>query len=166
MKPSTIQTPLITYTDRVRPEWIDQNDHMNTMHYKTVTNFAMRALFQLAGLHTEYLQREQKTLFQLEMHICYERELRRDDAFEIHSWLMGAGPKRLHHFHEIIHSDKGYRAATVELMTVHIDRTTRRSQPFPEEMQREFAHIALAHGAVPRPDKVSRAISMTAESPR
>jgi acyl-CoA thioester hydrolase len=153
-------TPLIGYRDRVKPEWIDANDHMNSMHYRTIADGGMRALFAAGGLSRETLQAGNSSVFQLEMHICYERELRLDDPFEVRSWLIGADAKRLHHFHEIYRSADGTRAATVELMTVFIDRTTRRSAPFPPEMHRLFQALATAHAAAPRPDKVSRKISM------
>jgi acyl-CoA thioester hydrolase len=152
--------PLIGYRDRVKPEWIDANDHMNSMHYKTITDGGMRALFAAGGLSRDTLQASNSSVFQLEMHICYEREMRLDDPFEVRSWLVGADGRRLHHFHEIVQTAAGFRAATVELMTVHIDRATRRTAPMPEAMQAAFRRLAAAHAQVPHPANVSRRIAM------
>jgi acyl-CoA thioester hydrolase len=151
---------LIGYRDVVKPEWIDRNDHINSMHYKTITDSSMRALFSLGGINIEYATATNRSAFQLEMHICYEREMRLDDTFEVRSWVVAVDRKRLHHIHEIIQTKTNFRAATVELMSVHVNRVTRRSEPFPDDMFARFAAIAEAHAAGPLPSNISRRISM------
>lgn len=152
--------PVRDYRTPVLREWIDENDHMDSLHYKTVANGGTLALFRYAGLTREWLAQSGSTLFQLEMHVCYERELRLGDEIVVNSWLIGADAKRIHHFHEIMHEGAGYRAATVELMTLHVSRETRRSAPMPEPMAARFQEILAVHRALPQPSKVGRAISM------
>ncbi|MET0378946.1 MAG: thioesterase family protein [Spongiibacteraceae bacterium] len=156
--------PLIGYRDRVKPEWIDNNDHLNSMHYKTIADSATRALFKIGGLTADNLRATNNSAFQLEMHICFERELRLDDPFEVRSWLIGVDAKRLHHFHEIVQTTDNFRAATVELMTVFIDRNTRRTAPMPEAMQALFQQVVATRAGITLPDKVSRRIRMERDS--
>lgn len=160
-----IAAPLISYRDRVKPEWIDSNDHLNTMHYKTIADWGTRTLFALAGWDAHYRESNRKTIFQLEMHIAYERELRLDQPFEVRSWLIAADAKRLHHFHEIVQTADHYRAATVELMSMHIDDATRRSVPFSPELQQGFQKILAVHSAAKPPSNVSRRIGMAQQGP-
>jgi acyl-CoA thioester hydrolase len=152
--------PLIGYRDRVKPEWIDNNDHLNSMHYKTIADMGTRALFKVGGLTADNLRATNNSAFQLEIHMCFEREMRLDDAFEVRSWLIDIDAKRLHHFHEIVRTADNIRAATVELMTVFIDRTTRRTAPMPEAMQAQFQQIVATRAGVTLPDKLSRRIRM------
>jgi acyl-CoA thioester hydrolase len=157
---ASVATPLIGYRDLVKPEWIDRNDHLNSMHYKTITDSAMRALFAFDGLTHERLEAEKKSIFQLEMHICYEREMRLGQPFEIRSWLIAVDEKRLHHFREIMQTADNFRAATVELMTIYIDRTTRALGHIPASDTRKIPALAAALASTPLPKNVSRRIGM------
>ncbi|MBV9842914.1 MAG: thioesterase family protein [Sphingomonadaceae bacterium] len=152
--------PFCDYRIRVPAEWVDENDHMDSMEYKRAADGGTRVLLGHAGITSEAIAQAGSTLFQLEMHIVFERELRLGDPVVVRSWLIGADAKRIHHFHEIVHEEAGYRAATVELMTIHVDRATRRSALMPAAWSERLQAIAAAHGAVPPPDKVGRRIGL------
>jgi len=151
--------PVRDYRTSVPAEWIDENDHMDTIYYKVVANDGTRALFRRVGLTPDLMASNGSTFFQAEMHICFERELRLGDPVSVHSWLVAADAKRIHHIHEIFHEAEGYRAATVELMTLHISRATRRTAPMPVDLLARLQAMATAHARLPLPDKVGHAIS-------
>jgi acyl-CoA thioester hydrolase len=155
-----LAAPLDGYRITVPADWIDENDHMDTMQYKTAADGGTRALLDTAGITREGLESNGGTLFQLEMHIVYERELRLGAPLLVRSWLIGSDAKRIHHFHEILHETGRFRAASVELMTIHVDRETRRSAPMPGEWVERLSTIRQAHARLPQPGKVSSRISL------
>ncbi|MBV9843105.1 MAG: thioesterase family protein [Sphingomonadaceae bacterium] len=136
---------------------------MDSIEYKRAADGGTQALLAHAGITRETLEAAGSTLFQLEMHIVYARELRLGDPVIVRSWLIGADGKRIHHLHEIVNEATGVRAATVELMTIHVDRSTRRSAPMPAQWVERLQDIAAAHGALPQPDTVGRRIGLARE---
>jgi acyl-CoA thioester hydrolase len=53
--------------------------------------------------------------------------------------ILGSDDKRLHLGHEMFRSATGERAATQELMFLHIDMRTRRVSPFPPGLRDRVA---------------------------
>ena len=45
----TIEVPLQIYRDKVRPEWIDYNGHMNVAYYVLAFDYATDAFFDHLG---------------------------------------------------------------------------------------------------------------------
>ena len=67
------------YRDRVRPDWIDENDHMNMGYYVVVFDYATDAFLDHLGLTPEHRKTQRVTTFCLETHVNYLRELRAND---------------------------------------------------------------------------------------
>lgn len=152
--------PVCDYRTPVLERWIDENQHMDSLYYKEVANGGLGALLRRAGLTRKAFAEHHGTMFQAEMHVCFERELRLGDAILVRSWLIGADAKRLHNFHELVRESDGARAATVELMTLYISSDTRRAAPMPPDIAGNFAAIAAAHARLPQPTRVGSAIAM------
>jgi acyl-CoA thioester hydrolase len=153
-------TPFAAHTETVRPEWIDYNGHMNVAYYVLVFDHATDALFEALGLGVDYRAATDGTLFALESHILYEHEVRLDDRLRIESRILGVDGKRLHFGHEMFHAVEGWRAATIELMTVHVDFATRRTCPFPSDRRAAIDAAALAHARLPPADWVGRRVAL------
>lgn len=99
------------YEDRVRPEWIDNNDHMNLAYYVLVFEGALEAMGERLGLP--------EALRVTQMHTAYEREVMLDDRLRVETHILAADPSRLHLFQEMFHAEEGYRSATLELVAEH-----------------------------------------------
>jgi acyl-CoA thioester hydrolase len=56
--------------------------------------------------------------------------------------------------------DGGHRAATQELMFLHVDLVARRVSPFPKDLRRRVVTTAAVRAALPRPGWVGRRIAM------
>jgi acyl-CoA thioester hydrolase len=74
--------------------------------------------------------------------------------------ILGSDDKRLHLGHEMFRAGSSERAATQELMFLHIDMRARRVSPFPPGLRDRVAAWTAAHAALPRPDWVGRRIAM------
>uniref|UniRef100_UPI0018E587F0 thioesterase family protein n=1 Tax=Nocardiopsis sp. TNDT3 TaxID=2249354 RepID=UPI0018E587F0 len=68
-----------TLTQRLRPEWIDYNGHLSEAYYVLVFGFATDALMDRVGLDAAYRERSGRSLYTVEAHVRYLREVAADD---------------------------------------------------------------------------------------
>jgi acyl-CoA thioester hydrolase len=153
-------TPFAAHAEAVRPDWIDYNGHMNLAYYVLVFDHATDALFDALGVGAQYRHEAELSLFAVESHVLYTRELALGDPIRVESRLLGVDDKRLHFGHEMFHGTGGWRAATIELMSVHVDLRQRRTTPFPADRRQGLDRAAAAHAALPAADWVGRRIAL------
>jgi acyl-CoA thioester hydrolase len=157
---SSIAAPFERYEGEVLPAWIDANDHMNLAYYTVLFDYATDALFDAIGIGRQYKDSTGHGTFVVETHNLYERELLLGDRVRVSTQIVGMDGKRLHLAHEMFMLATGQRAATQELMYLHVNLSTRRVAPFPEEMRERVAAAAAAHAHLARPDWTGRRIAM------
>jgi len=157
-----IAAPLDVYRDVVRPEWIDNNGHMNMGYYLVVFDFATDAFFPWVGLDRAHRERHGVTTFCLEAHVTYQRELHAGDPLRFTTRLLGYDAKRIHYVHEVYHAAHGYLAATNELMSLHVSRETRRATPMARSVLDRLARILAVHDTLPRLPHIGRRIGLDA----
>jgi acyl-CoA thioester hydrolase len=160
-----ISGPFDACRNLVRPEWIDDNDHMNMGYYLVVFDHATDAWFAWLGLDDAHRAAHQVTTFCLEAHVTYHREVRAGDALRFTTRLLGHDAKRIHYFHEMWHAGAGYLAATNELMSLHVSQATRRAAPMAPEVLVRLAKVQAAHDRLPRPAQVGRVIGLSRPPP-
>ncbi len=151
---------LDTHRDIVKPEWIDHNGHFNMGYYLVVFDRATDAFLHQVGLTAELREGTGATTFTLEAHVNYLNELREGDPLRFTTRLLGFDHKRIHYFHEMYHATEGYLAATNELMSLHVNHSTRRSAPMAMEVTRCLEEILEAHEPLPMPEQVGRRIGL------
>jgi len=156
----SIPAPFDRFEGEVLPEWIDYNGHMNLAYYTVLFDGATDLLFDELGLGLDYRRTTQQGTFVAETHNLYERELLVGARVRVATQIVAADAKRLHLAHEMFALDGGHRAATQELMFLHVDLAARRVTPFPEDLRRRVMGAATAHATLPRPDWVGRRIAM------
>lgn len=155
-----LAAPFDRYRDRVRPEWIDHNQHMNMGYYLVVFDFATDEFLSWVGLDEAHRAEEAVTTFCLEAHVTYHREVRSGDPLRFTTLLLGHDAKRLHYIHAMYHAAEGYLAATNELMSLHVSRSTRRAAAMTPAVLSRLGAIQQAHDALPRPAQVGRTIGL------
>lgn len=156
----TDQTPPILYRDRVRAEWVDYNGHMSEAYYVLVFGYATDAFYDLIGLDDAYRRRENRSVYTLESHICYLREIGDGEALAVRSQVLDADAKRVRLFHAMYHGEQGALLATSELMLLHVDATGPRAAPFDEAIRSKLDKVATAHTELPRPERAGRSITL------
>jgi acyl-CoA thioester hydrolase len=154
------QAPFDVYRDRVRPEWIDHNGHMNMGYYLVVFDLATDEFFRWVGLDEAHRRTGGVTTFSLETHVTYQREVREGDPLRFTTRLIGFDAKRLHYFHEMWHAEAGYLAATNELMSLHVSLETRRGTPMAPEVLDRLGAILASHEKLPLPAQAGRSIGL------
>jgi acyl-CoA thioester hydrolase len=152
--------PLRPFTTAVQPDWIDYNGHMNVAFYVLAFDKATDGLLDHLGLGEAYRRSTNCSMFALEAHVTYDRELKLGDRLAIDTQLIDADEKRLHFFHRMTHADKGYLAATSELMALHVDLAGPRSAPMPAAARAALEPLRAAHRLLPPPPQLGRRIGL------
>ena len=154
--PLSFPAPFDRYRGEVRPEWIDHNGHMNLAYYTVLFDYATDLMFDVLDLGLAYRRRTDLGTFVTETHNRYERELLVGERVRVAIQILLADDKRLHLAHEMFRLDDGERAATQELLFLHVDLKERRVTPFPPELRARVHAAAAAHAHLPRPAWVGR----------
>lgn len=152
--------PLELHTDVVRPEWIDYNGHMNVAYYVLAFDYATDTFFDYIGLDRAYKAAANSTTFIVDMNVSYLSEVLQGDGLRFTTQLLDADEKRLHYFHSMYHAEKGYLAATNEILAVHISLESRRVAPMRDDLWRRVATLRDAHRTLPIPPQAGRSIGI------
>ena len=140
--------------------WTDRNGHMNVAYYVLAFDRATDAFYNTLEIGWSYLERTGKSTFTLAMNVDYLGEVFAGDSVRIVSRLIDCDHKRIQYFHEMHHATRGYLAATNEILSMHVDMATRRSEPFPPDVQRRVADLKVAHATLPFPPQVGRRLGI------
>jgi acyl-CoA thioester hydrolase len=146
----------------VLPAWIDANNHMNLAYYTVLFDQATDVLFEAFDVSYPYKDRTGCGTFAVETHNMYEAELLLGERARMVTYVLGVDGKRIHLAHEMYRLKDGARAATQELMYLHVDLGLRRVTPWPEQVRARMARMAARHAELPRPDWSGRRIAMPA----
>jgi len=157
----TVAAPLAIHRETVRPEWIDYNGHLNVAYYLLAFDHATDALLDLIGLGHDHVRQHGGSIFILETHVSYHREVVAGDPLVFTTQLFDFDAKRIHHAHRMHHAEAGYLAATNELMLLHVDLASRRGAPMPAAAIERLGRIRAAHAGLARPQGLSRVIGLT-----
>lgn len=140
--------------------WIDYNGHMNMAFYNLVFDQCLDFVFDELGIGSDYVTEEGGSCFTREIHVNYLSELSLDDPIRVTFQLLDWDAKRLHFFEEMYHADEGYLAATSEQMALHVDMGTRRTAPFPDDIQARLTKLMDAHRTLAAPEQVGHVIGI------
>ena len=146
--------PLRIHTAVVEPEWIDYNGHVNDGYYVVGFTKATDAVQDLIGLDQAYREASGCSIYTVEAHLTYQREVPPETPLAFESWVLGVDAKRLHLFHRMLHADEGWVAATHELMLLHVDKVNGGVAPMPEAMVNQLSELRDVHAALERPAEI------------
>lgn len=145
--------PLRIHEATVQPEWIDYNGHVNDGYYVVAFTRATDAVQDLVGLDEAYRQSSGCSIYTVEAHLTYQREVPPETRLAFESTVLGVDAKRLHLFHRMVHADEGWTAATHELMLLHVDTVNGGTAPMPPAIVDELRALRDAHASLPtRPE--------------
>lgn len=148
------------HAETVLPEWVDYNGHMNVAYYVLAFDHATDAVLDHFGLGRAYAETCRRSLFVVEAHIAYLREVTAGDRLLFRSRTLGADERRLRLFHEMRQEADGFLAATAEFMLVHVDMDSRRATPFDAGDRDRLAAAVAGQAALPVPAQAGRAVAM------
>jgi acyl-CoA thioester hydrolase len=134
---------------KIAAEWIDFNGHVRDAYYTLAASYATDAAMDHIGLDAAYRQRTGCTLYTVELHIHYLREVKREDELTIVTSVFDFDRKRVHLGCRFECARLEDAAATAEFMLIHVHQGDKPSvKSFPEEVSAKLA--ALKSAAAPR----------------
>lgn len=124
------------YRCPIDPGWIDYNRHLRDGYYGVIASAAIDALMDELGLDAGYRNRTGCTLYTLEMHLRYLREIKGDARVVLQSFALEFDAKRLRLLIDMRTEGGDAPAAVVDTMLMHVRQgATVRSEPFPAEVR-------------------------------
>jgi acyl-CoA thioester hydrolase len=150
------------YETAILPEWIDYNGHLRDAYYGLIVSLATDALMDRVGLDATYRARTGCTLYTVEMHIHFLREVKRTDTVSVAVRIAGADAKRVHAAFEIAAGSASAVAATAELMLLHVrqQRDTVSTTAFPSEVSAALARLQGQSASMPAGGPGSRQMAL------
>jgi acyl-CoA thioester hydrolase len=136
----------------ILPEWIDYNGHLRDAYYTLIVSLACDALMDQVGLDEAYRSRTQCTLYTLEMHLHFLREVKKTDTVEVSVRMLGVDRKRVHAAFDMWVERYAEPVASAELMLLHVFQGEEpRGQAFPAEVAEAIGRLreATAVAAIP-----------------
>ena len=152
--------PLKLWEGEVLAEWVDANRHMNDGFYAVAFGEASWRVQDHLGLHAEYRARTGGTLYSVEAHLTWDRELTLGQRLHIESLVLGVDAKRLRVFHRLFAIGEGYAAATMDVMMLHVAQGEDgvRTAPFPADIARHLERVAAKHAELGLPEQAGRSV--------
>ena len=150
---------LFESTFTVLPEWIDHNGHMNVAFYVLAFDLATDRVYeewQIGDSHWD----NGYSVFTLGMNVDYLSELFVGDEIRVTTQLLDCDHKRVHYFHTMYHAESGRVAATNECLGMCVSRESRRSAPFPDEIQSKLQSVLAADALHAQPDRAGRKLGI------
>jgi acyl-CoA thioester hydrolase len=144
--------------ESVRPEWIDYNGHMNVAWYVAAFDNAGESFLEQVGLGPTYRREADASVFSVESHVTYQREVHEGDLLEFRTKLIGFDAKRVHYIQTMYRVADGALSATAEWVVLHVDMKTRRTAPIPEAIQARLRDLQARQRDLPVPAEAGRFI--------
>ncbi|MCK5890428.1 thioesterase family protein [Aeromicrobium sp.] len=136
-----------TSTAVVGPEHLDLNGHMNISHYYTFGGRAMWSLNETTlGMPDGYIAERGMTTFTAEQHLRFLAESHAGDELAMVARAIDRGSRALHLASVVLNTTRGQIACVTETLVVHVDFSTRRPVPFPDDVAAKI-DAALADSA-------------------
>lgn len=153
---------MIIYRTPIAPEWIDYNGHVRDAYCGLIASLAVDALMDRMGIDAHYREQSGCTLYTVEMHMHYLREIGAADSVEVRARILGCDPKRIHVALEMICNGSQEIAAACEMMLLHVCQTpTVRVSPFPDRVAAAITELQGATAALPASVPGSRRMELT-----
>lgn len=133
--------PLFSISATVAADWIDYNGHMSVPYYAHLFDRCAERFYEYLGLGRTSAESGRGSLFSLEHHTTFLRELMEETPVTINLQLLDWDEKRLHYFMTMINARTGVAAATSEQLAIHVNTHERTSEPLPPEVITRIAEL-------------------------
>lgn len=158
------EAPLWFTEKKVLPEWVDFNGHMNVAYYLMAFDHCVDELYNGLEVGPAQLDETGCSVFTLEAHINYVREVVEGDPLRICGRLIDYDEKRLHTYFEMFHATGDHLVAAMEQIGMHVDLQARKPVPFSEGRMGVLEELMAAHRALPPAEYAGRVIGIRRRS--
>ena len=145
---------------RIPSHYIDRNGHMNVRHYIGIFDDCGTPTLVRQGLPLEWLTAHHRGVMDVENHIRFLHEVMEGEEVTVHARLIGRTEKALHWMEFLVNNTRANLAATLEMLTVHVDLVTRRATAWRAEAAAALDAQIATDGALPWAAPVSGCIAL------
>ena len=148
------------YREKVKAEWIDYNFHMQDAYYGLVFSYAVDAFQNAVGFDADYRQETGCTIYLVEEHKYFLREVKKGDLLEVYIDLLAVTEKLFHlHCRMVSNAEE---VAVSELVEMHVQQQPiPKGVVIPETILEKMKYYALAPEAQEDIARRSRSMSIT-----
>lgn len=148
------------YRDVVRAEWVDYNGHLRDAFYMLIFSFATDVLLDAIGLDDEQRRSRHRSVYTLEAHVNYLREIKEGVAIEVTARVLAHDAKRMHLYLEMHADGCAGPVAASEQMMLHVDTNGPRAAPFDPDVLERVRQRAAAGAMLSPPGYAGRVIGL------
>jgi acyl-CoA thioester hydrolase len=149
------------YRAALAPDWIDYNGHLRDAYYVVALSSAVDEVMDHLGLDAAYRERTRCTLYTLELHIHYLREIKASDELKVATSVLDFDSKRIHAACDFLCPRIEGPAACADLMLMHIHQGAEpKSAPFPADVAARLAGLKVPPDEAAARQFVSRKIEI------
>ncbi len=157
-------SPWIGATQKVEDQWTDYNGHMNMAYYAVLFDRSAEEMFETFGLGPDYVRQTNCSFFTLETHTTYAHEIHAGDSVRIENQIIDADMKRVHYVQQMYHAEESFLSCVLEVMVAHVDLTTKKTAPFPADIQTQINAMLAEHKVITLPKQVGHKIGIPRKS--
>lgn len=139
------ESPLIFPEQKVVSEWVDFNGHMNVAYYLMAFDRCVDDMYNRLDIGPEQIEDTNRSVFTLEAHINYLREVVEGDLLKVSGRLMDYDEKRVHSYFEMYHAVENHIVAATEQIGINVDMTARKPVAFTNEGIQALERMMSAH---------------------
>ena len=157
-----MDAPLRLYETRVKPEWIDEFEHVNVAHYVTICDQATWAFWNLVNGGRAMEERGGHEYVVLETHVHYISELPLGAPIHVTTQLLAHDDKRAVIFHRVWRDDETgpVLSATNEVKLIAFDLEARRIERFATGVRARLDALAASQAGLPVPERAGQGIAL------
>lgn len=154
----TFAAPFASFHALVTGAAIDYNGHMNDAAYAQVLTGANEMFLDAMGLSESYRAETNNSLYTVEMHIRFLREVSKGSELSAESVLVSHDTKRVRLHSSLLDVD-GITVATGESLYLHVDGTAASVVPIPPDRLDVLKVVQSAHDNLPRPSHLGLGVA-------
>ena len=148
------------YRVRVKPDWIDYNNHLVDAYYLVIFCNATVALVERLGLGPKERELRKQALSTQETHLNYLREIKVGIETWVETQILGHDESRLRVFHTLYAEDSPDLRATNEQLLVNIATSTQEPVALLPEVLANIEALERDQVGLPQPPNAGRVISL------
>lgn len=145
--------------------WLDANGHLNMAYYHVMFDRTVDLALEEIGCGATYRDRHAASIFNVETHVVYRREVQGHDRVRVSFQLLGRDDKRLHGCQTMIRLGDEEVVATSESLFVHVDLSERCGAPLPEDVALAADRMIARHRIAGAPRHAGRRIAPLGNEP-
>ena len=135
-----LSSPYKTRNQKVLPEWIDYNGHMNVAYYTLAFDKALDFFFEdVLGIGPSFVEKNKEGPFALKASYNYFSELLEKEIFFVDISILDFDSKRVHLFGEMRKDKSLELSAVFETVLMNMDLSARTVKQYPDRVLEIFS---------------------------